>query len=70
MTTFNRTELRKYITYLEQKQSLAVDYLSTCLDCSFVSDDIFKIQKLTNTYIKNLNKTLDGGYCKADKVKA
>jgi len=39
------------------------------VDCSFVSDNFTKIQNLTNAYIDNLNKTLDGKYCNSDKVK-
>jgi hypothetical protein len=43
--------------------------VATCAECAFVTADIVRIQNLTNSYIQNLNKTMDGDYCPQNKTK-
>ena len=68
VTSFNRTELRRYITYIEVRETAAVAYLASCLNCSAVAADLRQIQNLTNNYIQHLNATLDGQYCLPSRV--
>lgn len=44
-----------------------INYIATCLKCTFISNDILQIQNLTRNYIVHLNATLDGVYCNPTK---
>lgn len=68
VTTFNRSEIRRYITYLEVRETTAIDYLASCLNCTAIAADLHQIQNLTNNYIQHLNATLDGQYCLPSRV--
>jgi hypothetical protein len=60
--------LRRYIVSIELNEKAAVQYLSTCIDCAFIANNLLNIQNQTGLYISNLNRTLDGFYCDTSRV--
>lgn len=63
VTAFNRTELRRYIAYIEDKEWTIVNYLPTCVDCKFIEADVNDMVDLTQDYLGFVNDTLDGKFC-------
>lgn len=63
VSTFNRTEIRRFLTYTERKEAAMSWYYSTCNDCFFIIEDIDKLIDMTNVFFTLINKTLDGDYC-------
>jgi hypothetical protein len=43
VTTFNRTEINRFIGYTEKKDAQLSQYYTTCVDCGFMIPDIDKM---------------------------
>lgn len=63
VSTFNRTQINRYIRYTENRDRQLSLYYSTCTDCDFIIPDISKMIDDTRTYFTLVNKTLNGDFC-------
>ena len=50
VTTFNRTEINRFIGYTEKKEAQLSQYYTTCVDCGFIIPDINKMIELADSY--------------------